>query len=197
MSKDSMLVKLLDDEQFIEYKQRDELLTALNMPTPEPFIKNHPTAKGVRYVPIDKVEFLLTKIYQKWRVEVLRESVMANAIHVTIRLHYFDPLDHEWDYQDGVGAMDLQTRSGAKASDLLEIVPGAVQKALPAAKSYAVKDAAEQLGKIFGRDLNRKDTLAYDPGFAGAESEQRINAIKENAVSMAKEAHEVSDTTAE
>lgn len=34
-----------------------------------------------------------------------------------------------------------------------------VQKALPAAKAYAIKDAAEEFGKIFGRDLNRKDTF--------------------------------------
>lgn len=198
MAKESMLVKILDDKNLIEYKQRDELLAALNMPTPDAFIKEHPTAKNVKYIPIDKVEYLLTKIYQRWHVEVMRESVMANSVAVTIRLHYFDPISQTWDFQDGVGAMDLQTAKGYKASDLSEIVPGAVQKALPAAKSYAVKDAAEQLGKIFGKDLNRRDTLAYDQNFAGDETNRRLEVIKNNAKKMAQEAvDEVHIPTAE
>ena len=41
-------------------------------------------------------------------------------------------------------------------------------KALPAAESYAIKDAAEKLGIFFGKNLNRKDTV----GFAGAYSKQ-------------------------
>ena len=32
----------------------------------------------------------------------------------------------------------------------------------PAAESYAVKDAAEKIGKLFGKDLNRKDNINYD-----------------------------------
>jgi len=35
-------------------------------------------------------------------------------------------------------------------------------KAAPAAESYAVKDAAEKIGKIFGKDLNRADQIVYD-----------------------------------
>jgi hypothetical protein len=64
-------------------------------------------------------------------------------------------------FMDGVGAAELQTKTGASASDLAAINTGAVMMALPMAKSYAIKDAAENLGKLFGRDLNRKDVLAY------------------------------------
>jgi hypothetical protein len=35
-------------------------------------------------------------------------------------------------------------------------------KAAPAAESFAVKDAAEKIGKLFGRDLNRADQILYD-----------------------------------
>jgi len=31
----------------------------------------------------------------------------------------------------------------------------------PAAESYAFKDAAEKFGKIFGKDINRKDNITY------------------------------------
>jgi hypothetical protein len=36
-----------------------------------------------------------------------------------------------------------------------------VQKAAPAAETYAVKDAAEKFGKIFGRDVSRKGSMNY------------------------------------
>jgi hypothetical protein len=38
----------------------------------------------------------------------------------------------------------------------------AVMKAAPAAESYAVKDAAEKIGKLFGKDMNRADKIMYD-----------------------------------
>ena len=38
---------------------------------------------------------------------------------------------------------------------------GAIQMWAPSAESFAIKDAAEKLGKIFGKDLNRKDDIAY------------------------------------
>jgi len=38
----------------------------------------------------------------------------------------------------------------------------AVMKAAPAAESYAVKDAAEKIGKLFGKDMNRADKIMYN-----------------------------------
>jgi hypothetical protein len=35
--------------------------------------------------------------------------------------------------------------------------------AFPIAKTIAVKDAADHIGKLFGADLNRKETLDYKP----------------------------------
>jgi hypothetical protein len=60
----------------------------------------------------------------------------------------------------------VQTDAGKSAADLGAIKQDAVMKALPAAESYAIKDAAEKLGILFGKNLNRKDTI----GFAGAYS---------------------------
>jgi hypothetical protein len=122
------------------------------------------------YLPIDKVEFLLTYIFQNWRVEVLRETVMFNAIAVAVRLHVQNPLTKEWTFQDGVGAMNVQTDSGKTAADLGAIKSAAVQMSLPSAKSYAIKDAAEHFGAIFGRDLNRKDIIQ----FSGAHTKEEV-----------------------
>jgi len=145
--------------------KHDKLNLLLNQQPPESWVKKHPFAKTL-YIPIERVEFLLTRIYQNWRVEVLDSKALFNSVAVTIRLHYCDPITGQWSYQDGVGAMSVQTDKGASASDLSAIKSDAIMKALPAAKSYAVKDAAEQLGVIFGKNLNRKDVIAFAPAYA-------------------------------
>ena len=125
------------------------------------WIKQHPFAKNVKYLPISIVEWLLTSIYVKWRVEVKEAKVIANSALVIVRLHYQDPISMEWEYQDGIGAAPIQTIKGAKAMDTDNVTNDAVMKAAPAAESYAIKDAAEKLGRLFGKDLNRNEFLPY------------------------------------
>lgn len=150
---------LYNDVEYIS-KQND-LNILLNGEPKREWIKEHPMAKGVVYLPIERIEYLLTFIFAKWRVEVKEVKVIANSVQVTVRLHVLDPITGEWDWQDGIGAAPIQTRKGASASDTSSITNDAVVKAAPSAKSYAVKDAAECFGKIFGKDLNRKEILAY------------------------------------
>lgn len=163
--------------------KQDQLNLLLNQPVPQAWIKDHPFAKNVKYIPIEKVEFLLTRIFQEWRVEILSEGQLFNSVYCKVRLHYKNPLTGEWSYHDGVGAVDVQTAKGESAADLSKIVANAVMKALPAAESYAIKDAAEKLGELFGKNLNRKDTMA----FSGAYSENiwsnpkaKLNGVTEN-----------------
>lgn len=157
--------------------KNDEFNALLNKVPPIDWLRDHPTAKrkneqgvnvATKYLPIDKVEFLLTRIFQRWHVEILREGALFQSIFCTVRLHYYDPVMDEWRFQDGTGAVPVQTESGKAASDLGAIKSGAVQLGLPAAESYAIKDAAEKIGKIFGKDINRNDTF----GFAGAYSDE-------------------------
>ena len=105
----------------------------------------------------------MDKIFQEWKVEVLEYRTLFNSISVSVRLHYVNPLTGQWMYHDGVGAKELQTiaASGPLKQDFSNINKGAVEMALPIAKTAAIKDAADHLGKLFGRDLNRKDTLEY------------------------------------
>ena len=65
-------------------------------------------------------------------------------------------------WQDGIGAMAIQTDKGKGAMDWNYTKPDGVMKAAPAAESYAFKDAAEKIGKLFGKDMNRADQIAYD-----------------------------------
>lgn len=157
--------------------KNDQLNLLLNQPVPVKWQRDHPTAKKKNdqgqqvpmvYIPIDKIEFLLTRIFQEWHAEILREGVMFQSVYVTVRLHYRNPISGDWHFHDGVGAVAVQTDAGKPASDLAAIKSAAIMMALPAAKSYAIKDAAENLGILFGKDLNRKDTF----GFVGLYSDK-------------------------
>ena len=156
--------------------KNDQLNLLLNQEVPKQWIKQHPFAKNVQYLPIDKVEFLLTRIFQEWRCEVIDYKQVFNSVTCHVRLHYLNPTSGAWSYHDGVGAVGVQVDKGSNASDLNAIKQDAVMKALPAAKSYALKDAADHLGKLFGRDLNRKDTLEFVGSYVGVDDQ--LEALK-------------------
>lgn len=150
--------------------KNDQLKQLLNNPPSQHWLKKHPMAKtkddkgnqiASSYLPVDKVEMLLDMIFQEWRIEVLNACQMFQSIAVTVRLHYKNPITGEWSFHDGVGAKSVQVDAGASAADLSKVKDAGVQMALPSAKSYAIKDAADHLGKIFGRDLNRQGTIDF------------------------------------
>ena len=165
----SDLVKLMESDQLLQLEKQDKFLAIVNQEPPKEWVKNHPMAKNVKYLPIDKVELMLTKIFQQWRVEILREGQLLNSVYAAVRLHYKHPING-WTSQDGLGAVGVQTERDAKASDMSAILSDGVMKGLPAAESYAVKDAAEKIGNLFGKNLNRKDTLDFSPSYSSSES---------------------------
>lgn len=141
--------------------KQNDLNRLLNQEPSPKWIKEHPFNKGLKYIPIERIEWLLTNIFLRWWVEVKEVKVVANSVVVTVCLCVPDPITGETISHDGVAAVDIQTKKDASATDFSQILPFAVMKAVPAAKSYAVKDAAENFGKLFGKDLNRKDFIAY------------------------------------
>lgn len=172
------LAKLIDDKSdLLTFQKMDEFLEIVNLDPPESWIEQHPLAKNVAYIPIERVEWLLTKMFQEWRVEILRIDTMFNSITCTVRLHYKHPLAG-WTFADGVAAVPAKTAKGASASDMSAILSDAVQTGLPAAKSYAIKDAADHIGKIFGRDINRKSQLNFVPSYKSDESETALELLK-------------------
>ncbi len=184
MSENKSLAKIVGDIGDLEtFVANDDFLKVVNQEPPKQFIKPHPLAPNVRYIPIDKVEMMLTKIFQQWRVEIIGSGQLLNAVYVNVRLHYKHPVNHEWTFQDGTGAMAIQVDKGKDASDLGAIKSNAIMLALPAAKSYAIKDAAENIGKVFGRDINRKDTMAFIPSYSTRQGKtlmtKQKNALKE------------------
>lgn len=143
--------------------KNDQFKLLVNQEPPKQWLKINKFANNSVYVPIDKVEYLLDKIIQHWKVEILETKPLFNSVMVTVRLHYKHPIDGSWYFHDGVACKELQTKkdSGVLKPDFSNINSGALEIAAPIAKTMAIKDACDHIGKIFGRDLNRKDTMAF------------------------------------
>jgi hypothetical protein len=142
--------------------EQNQLNVLLNAEPVKEWVHQHPIFKNVKYLPIERVEYLLTRIFLKWNVEVKNVQTIANSVVVTVRLFYQDVFTDQMLWQDGIGAAPIQTDKGAGASDFNAVKSDSVMKAAPAAESYAIKDAAEKIGKLFGKDLNRADKIMYD-----------------------------------
>lgn len=141
----------------------DDFLKLINSQPPQAWIKTHPSG-GFKYLPVDKVELMLTRIFRFWQVEVISWAQIEQSIAVQVRLRYTNPVTGETCVQDGLGAAPINSKNFN------------IQIALPAAESFALKDAAEKIGLIFGGNLNRKDTLGYTPMY-GQEPKQEAKPI--------------------
>ena len=144
--------------------RKDELMVFLNQEPKSEWVKEHPFIKGYKYLPIERIEYLLRYIFKTdYKIEVLKTGLLLNAVEVTVRVHFKDILTGEWMFYDGVGAQEIQTKqnSGHLQLDMSNINRGAITMALPIAKTIAIKDACDHFGIIFGANLNRKDYVEY------------------------------------
>lgn len=153
-------LKQLTEDNELTYRE-NALMVLLNQNPPKEWIKIHPMTKG-DYLPIERVEYLLSRIFTKWWVEIKNVQCIANSVVVTVRLFVIDPITGSELWQDGVGASPIQTDKDKGAMDWNYAKSDGVLKSAPSAESYAIKDAAEKFGKLFGKDLNRKENIVYD-----------------------------------
>jgi hypothetical protein len=170
---------------------QNDLNILLNAPPAQGWLKDHPYAKKeitvdkkkikvpIKFIPVERIEWLLTRIFIRWYVEIKTVQLIANSISVTVRLYYQDVVTKEMLWQDGIGAVALQTDQGAGAIEFDKIKSSAVQMAAPSAETYAVKDAAEKIGKLFGKDINRAIQIDYTNLVGTIPKEQKEEKIKE------------------
>lgn len=157
-------INALFEQTLTEAIPFEQLNVVLSTPPREDWIKVHPFISNHKYLPIDKIEYLLRSCFKKFQIEVKEVKQLFNAIQVTVRVHYWNPASNEMMYHDGVGAWDLQTqsKSGPLKLDISNINIGAVPMATGIAKSVAIKDACDHFGSLFGANLNRKDVANFE-----------------------------------
>lgn len=146
--------------------QKDDVfVTLMNQPPQPKWVKEHPFIKGYKYLPIERVEYLLKTIFKRYRIEITGQGQSFNGVWVTVRVHYLHPITNEWDFHDGIGASQIQTKKGASPADLASINNNAIGMAFPIAKTEAVKNACKSFGKLFGSDLARSEDISYTLDF--------------------------------
>lgn len=150
--------------------QIDSLNTLLNTPPPAQWLKKN---KGLDYLPIDRVKNNLVTIFQDYDWEIQSVQVIANSICVTGNLYVINPITGRTRKLAGIGAVPIQLKSGSSPTDFNQIVNDAIQKNAPSAESYAFKNAAQKLGKLFG---GGSDEVEFTPQYS---KDVDINAIKE------------------
>jgi hypothetical protein len=160
--------------------KHDDLAVLLNQNPPQSWVKRHPYIKDHDYLPIDKVEWLLRRIFKQYRIEITGQGVAFNGVWVTVRVHYKHPVTNEWEYHDGIGAMQLQTAKGTSPADLANINNGALSMAFPICKTLAIKDACDMFGSAFGANLNRRDVIPYsqDEKLQDVKREKEIDRLR-------------------
>lgn len=72
--------------------KQNKLNVILNAEPKAEWVKEHPLVAGLKYLPIERVEYLLTMIFSKWRVEVKEVKILANSIVTTVRVYVQDPI---------------------------------------------------------------------------------------------------------
>lgn len=116
------------------------------------------TQQGLKYLTITAIRDLLTELFPFWQVIPHGEpKLIANSVVVSVELKVFNPLINQWMTYYGVGAQPLQTEKNASPTAFDKIKHDSVHKAVGAAKSYAVKNAAKDLGRLFGQGLNNRN----------------------------------------
>lgn len=155
---------------------RSELNVLINNPPNPEWVKEHPVAKRVitdpvtgkvikklpvLYIPIERLQWLMKVVFGGYTVQIIDHKLIGNSVSVHVRLYFTDPLTGKADYQDGIGAAPVQMDSGSNATEFDKIKYNAIQIGLPAAKTFAEKDAITSLGRLFGSDLNRIEESEY------------------------------------
>jgi len=123
----------------------DNLDDVLNAePNPQWLEKESIGGKDVFNLSIEKTEFILNRLFRNVIIEVKELKVQEGIGSILVRVHYTNR-DGEKMFQDGVASCDAKDTTA--------------RSMMPALKSVAIKDSCHHLGRIFGRDLNRKNTI--------------------------------------
>jgi hypothetical protein len=121
-------------------------------------------AANTKYLPISYVEMSLDEIFfGLWETTDFRWQIVGNEIVGSITLRVYHPTEKIWITRIGAAATMIRQISGAGITEIEKKIHNACELDFPHLKSDCVTNAAKSLGKMFGRDLNRKFFDQYRP----------------------------------
>ncbi|KAA2242845.1 hypothetical protein F0L74_09970 [Chitinophaga agrisoli] len=181
-------------------KSAEEFLKKLNEAPPENELKPTPDGRA-RTLPISFVQMKLDEIYiGQWGTTELRLTQIGNEIIGNLVLWVIHPITGLKIERPGTAAVQITVDAvpahlkfdkgdspeltaqknkdrNSWALDMQNKKPNALYLAAPKLKSEALKNAAATLGKVFGRDINRKldDVDNYESIYT---DEIQVNEVK-------------------
>ena len=168
--------------------------TRLNAPPNEQGVESTPDNKA-KTVVISHIEMTLDEMFfGQWKTENFKWAAIANEVQGSIELVCIHP----------VTGFELRRTGAASIVIMVDRVPegvtgsernqwalnpsnkkaNALDMAFPKLKAECLKNAAQSLGKIFGRDLNRKNRDDYRPYKIATSGELPQNVINKIEVGI-------------
>ena len=137
----------------------DDFAKKLNKQVNPKVVKINRFSQGAKYVPISVLESALDSLFMGlWKTENMKYSVDLNSIIVSLDVSVFHPIAKIWITRTGIGAVPIEI-----SKETHELSSKALHKNVPAAKSYAFRNAVLSLGRRFGRNLNREFDFNFTP----------------------------------
>ena len=177
----------------IEATELEKFLMRLNRePNPSEIAKT-PDSKAYD-LPISYVEMTLDELYfGLWATKNFTTKLISNEVVGELELEVFHPITQTWISRIGSAAIQIMVdkvpdgMSGQErnqwALNAANKKPNALDMSYPKLKAECTKNAAKTLGKIFGRDLNRRDKVdTYKPVIIGSEN-SKVKTV-ERAISL-------------
>jgi len=139
-------------------------LKRINKPVTPKEIKVNKFANDSKYIPISFIETRLDQyFFGFWETVNFRTQVIVNEVVGSIDLRVKHPVTGEWLTRTGAAGVPIQMKSGSGVTQVAEKIHNTLVKDYPHLKAMCVLNACKSLGKLFGRDLNRKFEDDYQP----------------------------------
>lgn len=136
---------------------------ALNAPPAATEVRENQHS-GTKYLPVSFVEMTLDELFfGQWETTDFRWQVMGNEIVGSLTLRVMHPVSGIWISRTGAAAVMIRQKSGAKITDIDAKIANTLGMDFPHLRADCLTNAARSLGKLFGRDLNRKLEDVYRP----------------------------------
>ena len=182
--------------EIVQKQSANELLkiqkfvSSLNNSDPISGVEPTPDNKA-KTLTISHVEMTLDEyFFGLWSTENFKWSVIQNEVVGSLDLIVVHPMNGMFIRRTGAASIIIQVdkvpdeiKNNSKARNIHALSPenkkpNALDMGFPKLKAECLKNAAQSLGKIFGRDLNRKQKDTFNPLLKKDETKVKSNAEK-------------------
>lgn len=165
---------IIDEALLNDFRRKMESFTSqLNAEPTTEELERTPDGRA-QYLPISFVENTLDELFMgRWETTNFRWERILNEIIGSIDLVVIHPFTQEKIVRTGAAAYQIMVdaypsnlpkdEKNKWALNLENKKPNSLDMGFPKLKADCIKNAALSLGKIFGRDINRKKTDSYSP----------------------------------